>query len=199
MLARTDDGRVVELLEDRTWQLHSASQVGAEFAVAFRKVPWGANRTAVVESERTPPTDESTQTISFADLIAGLPCTVLYIFVTDRLVRAKYVVTAGHVNSTKYLSDFETLQALLVKKYGPPAKNDTFWAGDLYKHDPSEWGMAVSTGDLSKYCTWDVTGATVVLALSGDNYEVLLQVEYSSVELQGLEEAAEEASALEAL
>jgi len=131
--------------------------------------------------------------LTYSDVVAGIACTVAYIFADGQLVRAKYIETAGHSNNNDYISDYETLQSAVIKKYGDPSQNETFWKNDLYKSDPQEWGMAVAVGHLVKASRWETSRTVIGLILEGDNYDVTLSLEYMSKQLAPLEKAANDA------
>jgi len=163
----------------------------------FRKVTWGSSPEAVKAAETGKPKHsidrDGKSLLIYTDTVSGLDCEVLYIFVSEKLVRAKYVVTATHSNKTAYLADFDTLLTGLKNKYGPPKKDDTFWKNDLYKEDPSNWGLAVAVGHLSKYTGWETSRSSIILVLTGDNYTIDLEIEYSSQELGSLEKKQKDA------
>jgi hypothetical protein len=160
----------------------------------FRKAKWGMSVAQVKATESGKP-DEiqkgQKKLLVFQDDVSGVPCKVAYIFVNDKLVRAKYRDIADHVNKNAYLSDFEHLYSALRKKYGE-SEEKTIWVDNLYRNDPDEWGMAVSTGHLLKYASWETTTTTITIGLSGDHFEIDLQIEYKSKELSSLEEHASE-------
>ena len=169
----------------------------AEVQRDFRQVAWGASEAQIVAAEGKNPTVRTTNEglvlIGFADRIAGLDCNVLYILASGKLTRAKYVVNTTHSNRTDYLSDRDTLHKALTAKYGEPASDQTYWKNDLYKSDPSEWGMALAVGHLAKFASWELPRTTIILYVSGDNFEISLGVEYSSKELESLEDQVKSA------
>ena len=63
------------------------------------------------------------------------------------------------------------------------------WDNDLYKDDREEWGFAVSLGHLTYVTLWLLNRTEVFLSLSGDNYDINLNLTYNSRTLKdGLEE-----------
>lgn len=160
----------------------------------FRKTNWGMTVSQVKATEQGKPKADfptgKRTVVVYVDSVKGLSCDVVYIFVSDKLVRAKYLVTTEHSNKTEYLSDFDKLSDSLKEKYGKPESEDTFWSNKLYKDDPSEWGMAVAVGHLVKYTHWELPKTTLVLSITGDNYEITLAVEYASTEFKSLENQA---------
>ena len=177
----------------------SASAAASGEATSFRRSSWGDSRAMVVQAEGKDPDRSTPEFIAYETRLAGLGVLSLFTFVGDRLVRGRYAVTEPHTDDNAYLRDFDSLAELLAKKYGDPHDSQTIWHDDLYQDDPSDWGMAVSSGHLVRWHKWTVGGTEVTLILMGDNYEVSLYVDYVSLELGGLENEANESAALEDL
>jgi len=165
----------------------------------FRKSSWGDSIARVRECESGQPSNETDATLTYPVQIAGLPAVAHYVFVTDRLVRAKYIITQEHSSPELFLHDFARLDDLLTEKYGGAHTRNDYWIDDLYQDDPSDWGMAVSVGHLARFHQWNRPDVTIVLALTGDNYDVSLQLEYGSTALADLEEQHTRAAALDDL
>ena len=87
----------------------------------------------------------------------------------------------------------------LIKKYGEPDESNEHWLNDLYQDDYQEWGVPVSIGHLVYFTTWNTDGTSICLALTGENYEISLNIEYSSIEFSYLEEQRNEARIMEDL
>ncbi len=151
-------------------------------------------RAQVMATERGKPIrDKDIQhlhVVDYEDIVAGLRCRLIYIFIHDQLVRAKYSVEERHVNKNLYLDDFNTLSSALARKYGKPAGENTLWSDELYKNDSSQWGVAVAGGHMSKYTTYDLPATRITASLTGDNFEVSVEVEYVSKALESLEDNA---------
>ncbi|TFD05524.1 hypothetical protein [Cryobacterium sp. TMT1-66-1] len=199
MLVTAENGSTFILRNDGTWTSVEASenrQFSAE--LGFRKVPWGSSKSTIRASEEQPWTD-SANMLAFDTSIGGMPSRALFILIDDQLVRSKYLITETYANDNKYLVSCSALKALLIKKYGTPDKDNEFWSDDLYQDDPDQWGMAVGRGDLKKYTIWETHETTVLLALTGENYDITLQVEYSARAFSDLEDSRTEARHLEDL
>jgi len=199
MLVTAENGSTFDLKDDGTWTLAGAEEKPALSAdLGFRKVAWGSSKSAIKASEHQSWSD-SGDVLTFETVIAGMPSWAVFILLDDQLVRAKYLVTETYANNDKYLVSCSSLKSLLIKKYGEPDSDDDFWSDDLYQDDPDEWGMAVSRGDLKKYTVWESAETTVLLALTGENYESTLQVEYCGRAFSELENSRTEAKHLEDL
>jgi len=199
MIVTAEDGSTFHLKNDGTWTdagtpdtQHLSTELG------FRKVAWGSSK-SVIRASEDQSWSEADDVLAFDTSIAGMASSVRFIFLDDQLVRAKYIVTETYVNDDKYLVSFAALKALLGKKYGAPDKDNEFWSDDLYQDDPSQWGMAVSCGDLNKFTIWETAETNVTLALTGENFDVTLQVEYSARAFSDLEDSRTESKYLEDL
>jgi hypothetical protein len=168
---------------------YSAMIAAASGKPDFRHVRWGMRQVEVKAAENQSGTSlvESNGDVQHYNCeIANLKCALLYTFVTDKLISAMYMVTEQHSNDNLYIADFEKLKKILTEKYGSPFEKD-IWSQDLYRNDPSHYGMAISVGHLTKGARWS-TGRTVVgLILRGDNFKISLAVSYQSSELGHLE------------
>jgi hypothetical protein len=191
------DGRRVELHADGTWTVSPGPSTNQE--TAFRKVPWGASRAQVRASEGREPDAEDHNALGYSVSVAGLAALALFIFVADTLVRAKYVISEPHADYALNVQDFSRLEELLTSKYGPAREKNEFWVNDLYQDSPLEFGMAVAAGHMKRYYKWTIGETVVLLALTGDNYEVNVEVEYVSERFESLEQEQWRSAALDDL
>ena len=88
----------------------------------------------------------------------------------------------------KNIKDYKNIKKLLIKKYGAPKEEGKYWSDDLYKDDKSDYGFAVSVGDLAYAARWQTEKTGIVTTLDGGNYEIDHIIVYS-----GKIEAAKEA------
>ncbi|MEW6143357.1 MAG: hypothetical protein AB1597_09455 [Chloroflexota bacterium] len=150
----------------------------------FRNIKWGMSRSEVKAREQEGKFwEENATLLGYSGItINRLDVLLVYLFnKNDQVYGANYVIAQKHSNPTEYIRDFEALKALLVTKYGTPTQDKVVWLDDLYKDKPSDWGMAVITGDLQYFCTWDTSPInTVALYLKGDNYKPLFMIMYQS-------------------
>jgi hypothetical protein len=163
--------------------------VGEE--AGFRGCPWGSSMAEIKAKEMATfvaggPTSGNRYVIGYKTEVAGFPCQAIYGFVGDRLTWGMYSFKQEHSNKTDFVDDFQKLKALLVTKYGTPGVDNVRWKNDLFKDDPSHWGLAVATGDVIFVCRWEDPETIIGLLLQGDNYEITLNLSYSSVALKDL-------------
>ena len=197
----TPSGDRVILRDDGTW-VYDATEIPESLKTGdphFRESHWGDSKETVKSSESARLQSEQERVLLYSVRLAGMDALAAYIFVPGKLVRAKYILRTTHTNRNDYLTDFSKLQDLLDKKYGKPTEEQTLWKDDLYRSNPSRWGMAVATGDLSKFTSWKTSDTDIILALIGDNYEITLAIEYTSTRFQDFEELLTETETLEDL
>ena len=157
----------------------------------FRKTTWGMSREQGKDTEA--------KEIGYEGSILGLDCWIAYIFAEEKLVRANYSIDGEHSNKNVYIEDYYTLKTALSKKYGEPLEFEEVWKNDLYEDDPEDWGLAISIGHLTYMAEWKTLQTSIILSLSGDNYEINFQIQYRSKELGELEDREKERKALEDL
>jgi hypothetical protein len=176
----------------------------------FRKVAWGMTQAQVMATEPDRP-DEVTQTngeviVKYGSVAAAeLSDRVIYIFINDKLVRAKSISNANHSDPNDFIADFRAAEPALMEKYGKPDTERAVWDNDLYQQErlpyldqdralasdilPSDQhaGLSVSLGYLRLYTQRHNARTKIVHALTGENSRITHQIEYRSVELEPLE------------
>jgi hypothetical protein len=191
--ATTDDGRRVVLKSDSTWEFEKdLSQKPKISNFDFRKCKWGMSKKQVkaTESGRIERDDETV--LAYSGKVSDMNCLIAYIFVENKLVRAKYAFIPKHSNQNDYILDYKNVKENLIKKYGEPISDDSYWRDKLYQDDISQWGFAISLGHLRYSALWETESSEIFLDLSGENYHVDLASEYTSKQYKGLEEKAKE-------
>ena len=176
----------------------------------FRKTTWGMTQTQVMATEPDRPAEirqENGETIVKYDpaRTAEFAARLLYIFVNDKLVRAKYVSNAEHSELNDFIVDFRAVEPILLEKYGKPATERAVWEDDLYQQErlpyldqdrarpsdilPSDQhaGLAVSLGNLRLITQRSSAHTKITHALTGADSRIVHQIEYRSVELEAFE------------
>jgi len=189
--AVTEDGKVVLLHGNGTWEYYGDTEVRNEEKYDFRKAKWGDSISQVKANEKgngreTPEGDY----LMYEDNVANLKCDAYYVFAYGELVRAGYIFRESHSNRNQYIDDYLKINNALKETYGIPKKDyKKNWDKSLFKNDREHWRLAISTGDLTIYSKWENEDTDILLWLSGDNYKITHKVEYSSH--SGLEKKAE--------
>ena len=142
------------------------------------------SREQVKATEDKEPNSEIDTTVVYKVKISGRDYICGYTFLEDKLYNSGYMFIGKHTNENLYIDDYENLKETLTEKYGKPKTDKMTWVDDLFKDDKSEWGFAISLGDLSYRSTWETPTTYITLVLLGDNYEIDLILAYDSRELK---------------
>jgi hypothetical protein len=160
-------------------------------AQAFRNVNWGASMEEVKASEENKPDLSSEEILQYKALLAGMDVLLTYNFLPEHgLYFASYFFEEKHTNKNDFINDYKVIKSLLIEKYGNPILDKVIWENDLFKDKPQNYGTAVSAGHLKYYCKWTSGRTDIILALTGDNYEILMSLNYISLRLKSLAEEA---------
>lgn len=163
----------------------------------FRGVSWRSTVKQCIDREGTEPDGTGENHVFWEEVaMADLAWMAVYLFVEGELGRGKYMLSQEFSNPQRYVLEYGRMSELLKTKYGEPNEEQNFWTGDLYMDSPGEWGMAVKTGELTRYMTWETEQTKISLILSGENYESSLVVEYISCALEDREEQLKSARVL---
>jgi hypothetical protein len=181
----------------------------------FRNAAWGMTQAQVMATEPERPVEireENGETVVKYDPVKYDPVKtaefagrLIYIFADGKLVRAKYVSNAEHTELNDFIVDYRAVEPVLMEKYGKPVAERAVWDNDLYQQErlpyldqdralpsdilPSDQhaGLSVSLGYLRLYTQRSSAHTKIIHALTGENYRIVHQIEYRSVELEPLE------------
>jgi len=178
----------------------------------FRNVAWGMSQTQVMATETAKPAEirqsGGETVVKYEPVTAELSGRLIYIFVNDKLVRAKYISNAEHAEHNDFIADFHAVEPVLMERYGKPAAERAVWDSDEGQLErlpyldqdralasnilPSDTntGLSVSLGYLRLYTQRITPRTQIVHALTGGDSHIVHQIEYKSVELATLEKSA---------
>ena len=145
---------------------------------------WGMTMDDVLKIHPDP-AERAPHALYYKTSIDGNDAVVSVSFVENKLWEVTYVFHVEHANNLSYVNDFTSMDTLLTQKYGKPTEAKQQWADDLYRNDPSEWGMAVVTGRLTYRSQWVTARSNILHALVGDNFKASHGIIYSSIALAG--------------
>lgn len=183
MVVVAEDGTKITLNSDGTWEEYKEEVVVlSDNNFDVRKVNWGMNQSEVKDTETLEPFLDVEDTVAYKATLNNHSCAVVYRFHNNELVSMDYNFDHTYSDDARFVNDFETLKDSLVKKYGKPSENNRYFTSEIYDDNISDWGMALSTGELSFFTTWLVNKTKILLALYGDNYEVSFSLSYISLE-----------------
>jgi hypothetical protein len=141
---------------------------------------WGFTKEQVKKTESSTPTLNTNNNLLYDNQsLLDLDCCIIYYFDNNKLYQGVYSFTNEHSNDTDYITDYNNIKAALIKKYGNPKEDNQVWKDNTYKDRPSDWGMAVITGNLLYGSVWYNGNTKIGLYLTGDNYDVNFTLGYS--------------------
>ena len=178
---------VKEEAEQKKQETTEEKNHAANIKYDFRKIKWGMSKEEIKKSESIPiKVDASDQTPSFlvySTTISSLDTDLVYYFTENKCFAAVYVITEKHTNENDYIEDFRNLKKSLIEKYGEPETDKIIWKDDLFKDDYSDYGLAISIGDLYYKAIWKTKPHEIILSLDGDNYDISLNLFYVNLPL----------------
>lgn len=158
----------------------------------FRNARWGMSRDEVKKSEADKLVKDEAQGLGYITSINGDEALLMYVFVDDKLVRAKYVMLKKFSNNSDYYYQLhEPIKAILIEKYGKPKKESKMWKNNLYRKDPSQIGMAIGMGHYAEFINWENEKTKITAYIYGNNFDISTGVEYVSRAIGKLEDEAE--------
>ena len=163
----------------------------------FRNSKWGDNKEKIRSTEKLELDYELDNALVYKDRLLGLDCKVAYIFIDDKLVRAKFIFTEDHTNENEYLNDYVVVKDIFIKKYNKPFYDKEIWNNSLYKNKPEKHGFAMSLGYLEYITLWNMQETEIVMLMNGDNLKIEFAIEYSSKKYDQIEERKSESKALD--
>ncbi|MHA1275500.1 MAG: hypothetical protein ACTSQS_19050 [Promethearchaeota archaeon] len=149
----------------------------------FRETTWGMSKEQVKVTEDRKPDYEENAMLVYSVKIFGGNYYCIYSFLEDKLCNGGYFFMEEHTNKNLYINDYMELKGIITKEYGKPIMDKIIWKNDLYKDEKSEWGKAISLGDLEYWALWETLNTEICLSLDSDNYEINLILSYDSKEL----------------
>ena len=164
----------------------------------FRKTKWGMSQQKVLGTETLKPVNQDEGLIGYKTRVLDKNVLVAYLFVQDKLVRAKYILAETHSNCNDFIIDYENFKEILAKKYGQPKEDKVYWRNDLYKDDYAHWGTAIKMGHLVYFSLWETASTKIACLLQGENFDIDCIIEYSSKSLKHLEEKQKGKKAIDA-
>ncbi|TYB31291.1 MAG: hypothetical protein FXF47_04990 [Candidatus Mcinerneyibacterium aminivorans] len=146
----------------------------------FRNVNWGMSKTEVKRREDAKLFQDKSTSLAYKTQLKNHDALLVYNFWNNKLAGSAYSIIDNYLNKNNYIEDYKELKRLLEKKYGNPSYEDIIWKNDLYKDDPSHYGMAISVGHLIYTSRWKTNSEKIVIILDGENYKVSLMIAYYS-------------------
>lgn len=131
---------------------------------------------------------------------AGNSATGHLFFANDRLYSIIYIFNITTSNKNKYIDIYYELKGMLTKKYSEPTRTIEYLSGSYEDDFPrgNYAGQAISLGKGEYVSMWKcpTNKKSVILSLTGDNYEITLDMHYSDQSFD-LTEKEKESKALD--
>lgn len=157
----------------------------------FRNCKWGMTKEDVKKYESDIEIiEEKEDEIQAKAEINNTTFLIGYYFNNDKLEQVFMASMEEHSNENLYIDDYESFQELISKKYGEPKQDEQIWSDDLYKDKPSDWGFAISLGDLTMVSQWFTNTTEIGLTLSGDNYEIIFGIVYRDINYEKVDDTS---------
>jgi hypothetical protein len=173
----------------------------------FRKASWGMTQAQVIATEPDRPVrvSESHGEILVqynASRLAALNGRPIYIFVKDKLVRAKFLVEEEHSDENEFIRDFHSVEWLLKERYGKPNDERAIWEDDSTQAETKNYldqdratassilpsdrlvGLAVALGHLRLYTIREDGRTKILHVLAGAEHHITHQIEYRAVAVE---------------
>jgi hypothetical protein len=177
----------------------------------FRKAQWGMSKAQVLATEAARPSEvreTAAELVMRYDALklGGLDASAIFIFVQDKLARAKYLIEAEHENLNDFIADYHALEPILKSAFHQPTSQKAVWLDDSLQEERKSYldqdralpenilpsdrnvGLGVSLGHLKLYTEWGDGRTKATHALTGADGVITHQIEYRSVELSALED-----------
>lgn len=152
----------------------------------FREARWGMSMEEIKENENGSLRYEGDTRLLFHDEIMDKNFMIEYIFAQGQLYQAVFRMVEDYVMENNYIHDYFAFKKVLNGKYGTPVKERVIWDKSHLRDDQSQWGVAVSVGDLAYLTTWETENTAISAILRGKEFTVDCTIEYISKELAHL-------------
>ena len=185
-----------EMSTNRRCSVNSAP-VNKEVKSPFRNIQWGWTKEQVSKAEKEKllksKLEDGRELLIFSSRILELDCWIVYVFINNKLVRAKYIITDASLGIWDYLPAFLKLKNALKLKYGTPKAEKSQWKNpERYKMfgHPEESRNAIDDGYIAYLAvSWESASTTIVLYADNEfNDSTPPQVEYTSLKLKYIED-----------
>lgn len=148
----------------------------------FRQGFWGDSMAGIKRKEGKPDEFNMDEIYAFTTYVAGLKCLCAYRFTHNKLTSGKYIFL--NTNSDNCVENYNKLVGLLTKKYGAPLSNDKKTTASAYQQKIYTEGELVRNGDMKFETYWVTPFSTIAIFLSGEQYQISLNIEYYSNKLE---------------
>jgi hypothetical protein len=146
--------------------------------------------------EVNPPVSETAEVMHFEGTLVDTPCLVSYDFFQGALVGGSYFI--DNADDVADITDYEKLQEMLTKKYGPALSAEHDWKDPYRSAGIDTYGKlakAIARGDVTLRTIWETRDTRIVLVCteSSSEYNALVFLFYHSLDhLQSRDDSVKE-------
>lgn len=144
---------------------------------------WGLAKSRLIANEGRPlgsERQEEAEIISYRRDILDKRVLVEYVFIADRLVATRFHLLENYADKNRYLTDYARLKDHIVRALGEPLRDESVWLDERFRKDASQWGTALSLGQLELRATWSRPNVEVILTLAGGENRVAFGAQLSA-------------------
>lgn len=152
----------------------------------IRNADWGWAKDSVKKYETLKLIDQPKEGLRYFGILDDKRFKILYQFIENKFVAAYYSYVDMHINSNIYITSYNQLKDILIKKYGTPLTDEKIWKHDRYKNEEENWGRSCRAGHVVFKSTWENKDTHVELTCIGDDYDILLDIVYRSKQYASL-------------
>jgi hypothetical protein len=155
----------------------------------FRSFAWGSSLEQVQAAEKASFYYKlKNYELEYEDQLAGSDCNVIYIFnANNKLVSGNYFFTKKYSNPQIYVHEYNKFKALLTEKYGKPTSDKESWSTHVSGGEKHNFGQAVADGNLSLNTVWTSNHTQIKIALITSDKNPSLQIQYTSLSSEDME------------
>lgn len=154
----------------------------------FRNVQWGMSKNEVKEYEELELNEDPEDSAMLCAITKVNEYSMILVYAfnsNDELYSAYYLLSEDYTSENRYIIAYDTLLEALTEKYGDPISEENIWVNDLFSDSPNDYGFAVSRGDYVRKSAWIEPGTNIQMCLTGENYNIVLGIKYSSENFTG--------------
>jgi len=121
----------------------------------------------VKSSEANTPTEEKNNIIVYKGDYLGMPTTLGYVFIDDKLVKAGYLIHERYEDADDYIKSYERIKGSIMDDFDPPTLDEIKWLDEEKTDQTGDSGKAVCEGEVIYKSEWIAGDTFITLLLEG--------------------------------
>lgn len=147
--------------------------------VDFRNAKWGDDIETVKKYEKEIELDGENEVLFGITKINSIDSVACYYFDDGKLYEAGYVFAPQYANEGQYISSYESMKELLIKKYGTPASDEIIPMEEQDMIDYVGPASALNYGYVTYRTMWYDGDTEIGMIMYSENYDVNWGIVYS--------------------